>query len=58
MICPLLSACRQKVTMEHYSSVCANVTRDAYKECPEFKRLSSEQRTPVEWARLTAPAAT
>jgi len=58
MICPLLSSCKLKVSMEHYSTVCANLTKDAYRECPEYKKASAEQRTPGDWARLLSPAPT
>jgi hypothetical protein len=55
MICPLLSVCKAKVTLEHYSTVCSNVTKDAYKECIEYKKMSSESKTPSEWLKLTTP---
>jgi hypothetical protein len=55
MICPLLSICKAKVTLEQYSTVCSNVTKDAYKECTEYKKMSSESKTPIDWLRLTTP---
>jgi len=52
MICPFIGTCKQKVTIEHYSGVCTNMMKDAYKECQEYKRLTAEPRTPSEWGRL------
>jgi hypothetical protein len=28
------------------------MTKDAYKECPEYKKLSAEQKTPMDWSKL------
>ena len=52
MICPFIAVCRLKVSIEHYSNICSNLSKDAYKGCDEYKRLSAEPRTPSEWGRL------
>jgi hypothetical protein len=52
MICPLLTICKSKISLEQYSNVCANMTKDAYKECPEYKKLSAEQKTPLDWSKI------
>jgi len=59
MICPLLSICKKQVSLEHYSNICSNLTKDAYKDCQEYKKLSTEQKTPLDWSRvLTITTAT
>ncbi|PUA31022.1 MAG: hypothetical protein B9J98_08160 [Candidatus Terraquivivens tikiterensis] len=55
MICPFISACKAKVTYEHYTTVCSNISKDAYKECPDYKKFTSESRTPVEWTKILSP---
>jgi len=50
MICPCIAMCREKVTVEHYSNICSNMVRDAYKDCPIYQRIVKEVRTPSEWA--------
>jgi hypothetical protein len=51
-VCPFIGKCKQKVTIDFYSNVCTNVTEDKYKECPFFKQLTAEPKTPEEWRRL------
>jgi hypothetical protein len=57
VICPAITLCREKVTIDQYSNICANMSKDAYKDCPAYARLIKETRTPSEWARsmVTAP---
>jgi len=51
MICPLMTICKAKITLDQYVNVCANIRADAYKECPEYKKMSSEQKTPLDWSK-------
>lgn len=51
MICPLISRCNEKVTLEKYIKVCSNVSEDAFLQCPAYQRLSKEEKTPAEWSR-------
>lgn len=50
--CPLLSRCASKVDLDKYLKVCSNLTQDAFKDCPDYKRASQELKTPLEWDRL------
>jgi len=52
MICPLLSVCKAKVSLDQYSTVCSNISKDAYKDCPEYKKISSETKTPLDWSKI------
>jgi hypothetical protein len=52
MICPLIGKCTAKVSIEHYTGVCANVREDAFKNCAEFKKVAGQQMTPSEWQKL------
>jgi len=51
MICPFLAICTKKVTMDDYMSKCASMDKAGYLDCDEYKKLSREQRTPMEWAK-------
>jgi hypothetical protein len=53
MLCPFLSICKSKVNYDQYTNVCSNIAKDAYKECTEYKKLTSEAKTPLDWSRLT-----
>jgi len=57
MICPCITVCRERVGIEQYSSICANIIKDAYKDCPVYQKLMKELRVPSEWARslITPP---
>jgi hypothetical protein len=57
MICPLLASCKAKISMEHYMTVCSNVAKDAFRDCPEYKKLTAEMKTPLEWSRVTSMTA-
>jgi hypothetical protein len=52
MICPLLSVCKAKISLEHYSTICSNMTKDAYKDCPEYKKIATETKTPLDWSKV------
>jgi hypothetical protein len=51
MICPFITICQKKVSIEHYTSMCTNPSENAYVKCDEYQKLSKEQRTPLEWSR-------
>jgi hypothetical protein len=51
MICPFITICQKKVSIEHYTSMCTNPSENAYIKCDEYQKLSKEQRTPLEWSR-------
>jgi hypothetical protein len=51
MICPCITICREKITIEQYASVCANLAKDAFRDCPVYQKLVKEAKTPSEWAR-------
>ena len=55
-ICPFLTVCQKKVTMEEYMSRCASPDKAGYLDCDEYKRLSKETKTPLELTRsVTIP---
>ncbi|MEM1538752.1 MAG: hypothetical protein QXL29_08165 [Zestosphaera sp.] len=57
--CPLIGRCNEKVDMEKYNNVCANLIEDAYKKCNAYKTASSQLKTPKEWEEFfTAPPRT
>jgi len=58
MLCPLLSKCQEKVDLETYLKVCSNMSEDAYKKCPTYQKIASEQKTPSEWSRTLSPTPT
>jgi len=51
-ICPFITKCSAKVSVDQYVKICSNVTADAYKDCPVYQKIASEQRTPTEWSKL------
>ena len=56
MICPLLRVCKAKVSLEHYTKYCTNISEDAYLNCPEYKKVAGETKTPADWAKLLMPS--
>ena len=52
MICPFVGTCKKTVSLEQYRNICTNITKDAYKECPEFQKLTKEPKIPSEWGSL------
>lgn len=52
MICPLLGVCKKQVDLDTYRSVCTNVSKDAYKDCEEYKKVASTPRTPAAWSSI------
>jgi len=56
VICPFLTMCQKKVTIQDYMDRCASPDKAGYLDCDEYKRLSKETKTPLEWARsITIP---
>jgi len=53
--CPLIRKCASKVGFKHYNEVCTNITKDAYLDCDEFKKLTAGTKTPMDWESLTSP---
>jgi len=53
--CPLIRKCASKVKFEYFNEVCSNLTKDAYKECEEFKKVTAGTKTPMEWDELLRP---
>lgn len=54
MICPLLLTCKKTVDLDTYRNVCANVAKDEYKNCDEYKKMASAPRKPAEWTTVLA----
>jgi len=52
MICPFLVVCKAKITYEYYVNTCINYQREAYKDCNEYKKMSVEQKSPLEWNKI------
>jgi hypothetical protein len=50
-ICPFITVCQKKVSMDEYMGKCASPDKSGYLDCDEYKKLSKEQRTPLEWSR-------
>lgn len=58
MLCPLLSICKKQVDLDTYRNVCTNMSKDAYKDCEEYKKLASTPRAPSAWASLLTSTTT
>lgn len=52
MICPLIGKCNEQVDFDKYQNTCANLTKNAFLECPKYKQFSSTLRTPREWQKV------
>jgi len=52
--CPLLRKCASKIEFKKYNEVCTNITKDAYLDCDEFKKIVAGLKTPAEWESLTS----
>jgi len=50
MICPILSRCSAKVSLEHYLNTCSHPTEDNYKKCEHYIALTKVTKSPSEWA--------
>ena len=55
--CPLLGRCKKKVDFDHYQKFCSATLEEYWRECDEFKRLTSGERTPAEWSGIVSPIA-
>jgi len=57
MPCPLLGRCRKRVDFDTYTNYCSSTLEEKWRECDEFKRLTSGERTPSEWSSVLSPFA-
>jgi hypothetical protein len=55
MICPLVGKCSEKVKFEQYLNICTNMTEDAYKTCPVYKKYAERLETPSVWRTILTP---
>ena len=57
MPCPLLGRCKRRVDFEYYQKYCSATLEEKWRECEEFVRVTSGQRTPAEWSSIMSPFA-